>query len=380
MKKRFILLAALALAILLAACASSGGKDSSHPYSWKEKNDGSVRLTIRNMPEDGWSWQIDGTGNGLVHVERIDDGTDENAVFSLTGQGFGGGSACFVCRRDTAPFDVSFRLNLMLSVSEKGELTVISAEHTQFPPAGFAGGEGIASCTWYVAEDGSRELYLDGAGETYAWEAMEYDSTRLSLEGPDASDTGYTYRLTGLSAGETKLLLYDLTKDYGFRLTVSVAQDLSVDVTDCEAGSFVIPAAQIPGMEEAALLVGELTLPDDIKVLRCSTESWYGGEEKDCVELLLQADGKNWSLVLTKSYSVEKLIELCYGASDNVTKSEAMLGQLSATVCGTEPEQALFWDGDDGFCYILNPLSDGATRSELLRMAQLLCKAQDQGE
>lgn len=380
MKKRFILLAALAMAMLLAACASSGGKNSSHPYSWKEKNDGSVRLTIRNMPEDGWSWQIDETGNGLVNVERIDDGTDENAVFSLTGQGFGGGSACFVCRRDTAPFDASFRLNLMLSVSEKGELTVISAEHTQFPPAGAAGEGGTAGCMWYVAEDGSRELYLDSAGETYAWEVMEYDRACLLLEGPDATDNGYTYRLTGLSAGETKLMLYDLTRDYGFRLTVSVEQDLSVDVTDCEVGSFAISAAQIPGMEEVVALVGELTIPDDISVLRCSTESWYGGEEKDCVELLLQADGKSWSLVLTKSYSAEKLIELCYGVSDNVTKSEVMLGELPATVCGTEPEQALFWDGSEGLCYILSPLSDGVTCSELLQMAQQLCKVQNQGD
>lgn len=380
MKKRLILLAALMLAILLSACASTGGKNSSHPYSWKERKDGSVRLTIRNMPEDGWSWQLDGTANGLVNVERVDDGTDEDAVFSLTGQGFGAGSVSFVCRRDTAPYDVSFRLNLMLSASEKGELTITSAEHTQFPTAGFAGGEGNLGCTWYTAEDGTREIYLDSAGETYVWEAMQYDSTYISVEGPDVSNTGYTFRLVGLSAGETNLLVYDLTKDYGFRLTVSVAQDLSVDVAECEAGSFAIPAAQIPGMEEVTALVGKLTIPDDIRVLRCSTESWYGGEEKDCAELLMQADGKNWSLLLTKSYSVEELIEFCYGVSDEVIKSETALGELTATICGTGSEQALFWCSDDGRCYILSPLTDGAAQSELLQIAQLLCTAQNQGD
>ena len=377
MKKRFIWFAALTLALLLAACTSSGGKDSSHPYSWKEKKDGSVRLTIQNMPEDGWSWQFDGTGNGLVKVERVDDGKDVDAVFSLTGQGFGGGSACFVCRRDTAPFDASVRLDLVLSVSEKGALAVVSAEHTPLPPAGFAAGEGNVGCTWYTADDGSRALYLDSAGETYAWEVMEYDGTCLALAGPELSNTGYTYRLTGLSAGDTTLTVYDLTKDYGFRLTVSVAADLSVDVTDCEAGSFTIPAAQLPGMQEVTALVGELTIPDEIKVLRCSAESWYGGEEKDCAELLLQADGKNWSLLLTRSYSVEKLIELCYGVSGDVSRTEAALGELPAVVCGTESEQALFWDGGDGRCYILNPRSDGTARDELLRIAQLLCMAQN---
>ncbi len=380
MKKRLIFLAVFALTVLLSACSNKGGENSSHPYSWKNRADGSVRLTISNAPEEGWSWQIDSTGNGLVNVDRLDGGTGKKAVFSLTGQGFGGGSVRFVCRRDMAPFDVSFRLNMMLSASEKGKLTVISAEYTQFPAAGSVIGEENAACTWYEAEDGTRELYIDSAGDMYAWEVMEHDGTYLSLEGPDVSDTGYTYRLTGLSAGVTEFVICDPGKGYGFRLTVSVDKDLSVDVTDCEAGSVTVTADQLPGIAEVRAMVGELTIPDGISILRCSTGSWYGDGKKDCAELRLQADGKNWSLLITKSYSVEELIGFCFGTSGGTMASEVELGSLIAMICGAEEEQALFWDGGDGRCYILTPVSNGITQDKLIRIAQLWCPEQNEGE
>jgi hypothetical protein len=373
MKKRLILLTALALAVLLTACGSSkGGEDSAHPYSWKEKLDGSVQLTINNAPEDGYSWLVDGSECGLV-ITREDDGTGQKAVFSLTGEEFSDGAVVFSCQRDSAPFDVSYQLTVTLSATQKGGVEVTAAEYRQFPSSGSAGEEGKAGCIWYTAEDGSREIYLDSSDGTYEWDAMGYDRAVLSVDGPDYGETGVTFGLMGIAAGETDLLLYDLKQDYGFRLTVSVAEDLSVDVTGCEEGEYEIASDQIPGMEDAAALVGDLTFPEGISVLHCEVGNWYGGEENDYVQLQLQADGKKWSLLVTRKYSAADLIEMCYGASGDVTRTDVSVGDIPAVLCGTGTEQTLFWTDSQGRSLIFGAFSgEEPTQEELLHAAQSL--------
>ena len=376
-KKRLILLAALTIAVLLTACGSvRGGEDSAHPYSWREKRDGSVRLTIENVPEDGFSWQYEAPEDGSLQIERLDDGTKEKAVFSVTGEDAESGMVRFLCQRDSAPFDTSFLLSVSLSGTEKGGLAVTAAEYTQFPSAGSAGEEGKAACTWYQAEDGDCEIYLDSAGGVYDWTAMGYDSTLLSLDAPEYSEDGCTYRLTGLAAGETELLLYDLRQDYGFRFTVSVAEDLTAAVTGCKAGALTVGIEQIPGMADITALVGDLTIPDGFKVLRCKTASWYGGEEKDYAQLQLREDDKDWKLLVTKSYSVQELIRLCdaSGAAQQTT-----VGGQAAVLCGTEEAQILFWKDSQGRSLVLYALTDGVAQEELLRTAKSLCAAQGEG-
>ena len=375
MKKRLILLTALALTMLLTACGGSqGGEDSAHPYSWKETLNGSVQLTIKNAPEDGYSWLAEESASGLV-IKRTDNGSGSKAVFSLTGEDFNDGVAIFTCRRDSAPYDISYQLNLTLSASRKGGVEVVAAEYSQFPAAGSAGDEENAVCVWYVAEDGTRKIYLGGADGTYTWKAMGYDSSLLSLDGPDYDETGITYRLTGLAAGETDLLLYDLDQDRGFRLTVSVAEDLSVDVTGCEEGTYTISADQIPGMEDAKALVGELAFSEEVRVLRCETGSWYGGDEADYVQLRLQTDGGMWSLLMTPKYTVPELIEMCYGTSGDVVRTDVSVGDIPAVLCGTGTEQALFWTDSQGCGRIFYALSDEEpAQAELLHAARSLSK------
>ena len=51
MKKRLIALTVLMVLMLTACGSKQGGNGSKHPYSWKEKRDGSIELTIKNAPE-----------------------------------------------------------------------------------------------------------------------------------------------------------------------------------------------------------------------------------------------------------------------------------------------------------------------------------------
>ena len=56
--------------ILLTACGSNqAGKDTAHPYSWKEQRDGSIQLTIDGTVEDGYDWQVDGVDGSILRVE-----------------------------------------------------------------------------------------------------------------------------------------------------------------------------------------------------------------------------------------------------------------------------------------------------------------------
>lgn len=375
MKKRRILLLMLSAAalLLLTACGStSAGSGSAHPYSWKNKGSDTLRLTVENLPQEGWSWVCEDAQSGSLTVEPVSE-SDKNAVFSVTGSG-AAGVVRLACRRDTAPYDTSFRIELVLGTSEKGKLTVIDTSYTEYPAAGSAGEEGKPSCLWYTADDGSREVYLDSGDELYEWRALSYDSAYLSVEGPSYGEAGCTCRLTGLAEGETELLLYDTAHDYGFRLSVAVADDLSVTVTGCTAGSFALTAEQIPNMAEVTALVGELSFPQSVRVLECAAvEGWYGGGEKDCAELRVMADEKEWDLLITKSYSTNTLIWLCYTASDAVSFSQTAVGDYYwGTLCTTQAGQTLFWSDWEGRAYVLCALTEGASQELLLQTAASL--------
>ncbi len=375
MKKRLVFAMTLVIAVLLTACGSSGsgGEDSSHPYGWKAKGNGSIQVTIQNAPEEGYSWQYDGTDTGVIAIERTDNGNGRKAVFSLTGQAEdSSGLVSFVCQRDSAPSDINFRLDMMLETSEKGKLEVVSAEYTEFPAVGSAGEDGKASCMWYTSQEDGFVVYLDNAGGNYDWESMSYDSAVLSVSEPTYGDSGLTYVLTGVSAGETELLLYDLSQRYGFRLTVSVSEDLAVSVTGSEAGALTIDTKQIPGMTDAETLVGSLNIPEGTSVVRCVVRSMSDDDTRQYADITLQANDISWSWSVTKSYSVQELIALFYTDNDNMVQIRTTVGASAASLCSVDSVYSLFWSDAQGRTFMLNANFDGVTQDALLNMAAKL--------
>lgn len=377
MKKRWILLLVLtAAALLLTACSSaSAGNGSAHPYSWKSQSGETLRLTIKNPPQEGWSWVFEDTQDGSLTAEDVTGGSEKKTAFSITGNGTVS-VARFACRRDTAPYDASFCIELVLSTTSKGKLTVIDTSYTEFPPTEAVGEEGKPSAICYTADDGGFEIYLDSLGELCEWKAVEYNGTYLSVDSLSYGETGCTCRLTGLSAGETELLLYDMTQAYGFRFAVAVADDLSVTVTECTVGTFTIAAEKIPGMTNVTALVGEINFPQTVRVLQCSTEEGWNAEgQKDCAQLRLMADEKEWELLITKSYSVDTLLSLCYSASDKVSQSKVAVGDYVGKLCTTQAGQSLFWSDQDGRSYVLIAITSGTAQEQLLQTAASLCTA-----
>ncbi len=366
------------MAVLLTACSSNhGGDDSAHPYSWKEKSDNSISLTIKNAPDEGWSWQFEGSGDGLIEVERTDNRKGKDATFRIVGQGIGSGTANFVCRRDALPNDASFRLDVAFSNDEKGKLSIVSTNYTEYPAAGQISADGKAVCTWYVSDEGVRELYIDNSGiDTDAeWTLSGYDGKIVSTDGPEYGDIGCTYSLSGLSSGETELLIYDLEIDYGFRLKLSVADDLSVNIIGSEAGSFELTADSIPGIDLLTALVGDIYIPDGVKTVRCETASWFGEDEDDYAKLDIRVDGTGWKYFITKKYTIENLMEICCGDMPESGAEEISIKGKAAYYTTSENGQIIFWtDADGRSCLLTSAVDNSADKADFVKIVETLCK------
>jgi hypothetical protein len=381
LKKQFAAITILITALLLTACSSNhGGDDSAHPYSWKEKSDNSISLTIKNAPDEGWSWQFEGSGDGLIEVERTDNGKGKNATFKIVGQGVGNGTANFVCRRDALPNDASFRLDVAFTTDEKGKLSIVSSNYTEYPASGRISADGKAVCTWYMSDDGVRELYIDNSGiDTDAeWTLSGYDGTFVSADGPEYGDSGCTYSLSGLSVGETEILIYDLEIDYGFRLKLSVADDLSVGITGSEAGTFELSADEIPGINLLTALVGDIYIPDGVKTVRCDTASWLGEDEDDYAKLDIRVDGTDWKYFITKKYALENLMEICCGDLSESGAEEISISGKTAYYVKSDNGQMIFWiDSQGRSCLAAPSIDNSAVKDDFVKIVETLCKKGD---
>lgn len=378
MKKRLIAPILLMLLVLTACGGGQDGNGSKHPYRWKEKRDGSIELIIKNAPEDGYDWGAEEAEDGFLQIERTDIGGGDRAVFSLTGEGPVGGTAILTCRRENAPGDTSFEIWLQVDRSDKGRLKVTQTEYREFPPVETVGVEGMPSCSWYSDTDGTSKLYLN---ELYSWRTMGYDETILSIGLPAYGESGCTYTLTGLAVGETSLLLYDLTADYGFQLTAAVAEDLSVTLSNGEAGTFKIPTQQIPGMQEVTDYIGELPIPSEYRISECGSGDWNGiGGETDYAVLSLYTNQEAWALYATKNYSMTDFIALFLDGYAGGTRTKMSVNGYPAILFGEGEQHLLFWSDDQKRSFCLCAQSDTPAPEELLAAANGLYGAPKDGE
>lgn len=266
---------------------------------------------------------------------------------------------------------------LQVKWSDKGRLEVTQTEYREFPPIETAGVEGYPSCSWYSDPDGTGKVYLN---ELYEWRAMEYDEAILSVSLPAYGESDCTYTLTGLAAGETSLLLYDLTTDYGFRLSVTVAEDLSVTVTGGEAGTFAVPIRQIPGMDEVTAYLGELSIPDGYRITECRSGDWNGIEgETNYASLSVYTDAENWVLYATKDYSVTDFIALYLDGRTGSTRTATSVNGYPAVLVGDGEQSLLFWSDDRDRSFCLRPRNGSSAPEKLLAAANGLYGAPEKG-
>lgn len=375
MKKRiFFLIIALGTLLLLASCGSkTAGEDSSHPYSWKEKHDGSVSLTIENAPENGYEWQVDDYREQLIKVEALESGKNGEAKFSITGQQTNSGTVTLALKRTSAPYDTLFSITLTLSEKEKGGITVSDTSFVQFASAGQTGEDGKPSCVWYTPDNTSIDIYIADTDEAYDFKALDYDDGVISVSDPEYGESGTSFSVTGLAAGDTTVIIYDTEHDYGFSLKMTVSDSLNVSVNECAAGKFAVSAEKLPGMNEVTSVVGEIKIPDTVSVLRCDSDSWKGDGNDDYSNIIIRSDNRDFSLIVTKAYDLDTVIGMCCG-DDEVTRTDVKIGNINAVLIARQTEFILFFADSDNRVFVLSSQSgEAVTQDELVSAAKKLC-------
>lgn len=373
MKKWMILCMALSISFLTACGSGRGGAGSDHPYAWTEKRDGSVQLTIEGAPEQGFVWLAQGTENGTIQVERKEDGSRENAVFSITSQGLGNGVASFLCQRESAPQDKSFAITMTLQTTQKEKLKVVQTEYVQLPRAEVSSADSPISYVLYQDTDGYFTVYLDDDEKRHAWAVLDYDETIVQPNDPEYDGNGYVTRVLGLAAGQTEMMLYDMEQGYGLRMQLTVGEDHTITVTEHHAGSYALPLDQFPMMEELNALVGSFPLPKDGRVLSCQVAGWTNEEDAKYGQIGFVRDQTYWLCRMSKTLSLATLEEIYTKAG--ISPIETMtVGDCAVVLYRTEAEQAAFWqDGQDRSFALIGDTS--ATQEELLRNVQSMIGA-----
>lgn len=373
MKKWLMAWIALGL-LLLSACASGqGGKDSNHPYAWKEKRDGSIQFTIQGEPEQGFDWVVEGVEDGIIQVERIDGSKKDKTEFTITNPGLGSGSISFVCQRESEPYDQSFAVTMMLQTDKKEKLKVIQSDYTQTPANEFAGEGEPISYLWYTDENGDFAIYLKkNTEERYSWDITGYDDTIISLNATQNDQTGFTVSATGLKAGQTELMLHDIEQAYAIRLQLTVGEDKTISVTDHESGPYQIPMDQVPGMKEVKALVGDFTLPTNSRVISCLTSNWNNEENKPYGEIVFMIEETGWFCIISKDLSPEGIAQVYQDAEAATTQTT--VSDCAVTLYSAPEWQQAIWQDKQGRSFLLSS-DENAVQEDLLNIIQSMMGA-----
>ena len=128
-------------------------------------------------------------------------------------------------------------------------------------------------------------------------------------------------------------------------------------------------------MDDVTELVGKLSFPNNVRILRCTTESSDGSEDKTYAQLRIRLNGKDWELLATKRYSLQELIGLCCGTSEETVQSQLSIGGFPAVLCSIDSVQTLFWTDAQERRFAFALLSDEVEKEELISTAESLCTA-----
>ena len=359
MKKRLLFLMALCL-ILLTACGSNqAGKDTAHPYSWKEQRDGSIQLTIDGTVEDGYDWQVDGVDGSILRVEKLEKGNAKKTYYSVTALDRGFAALTFNCERDGVLQDRVFQISMQFQTDESGKLTVIGNSEQELQGVSSAGEDTNSPYIWQM-EDGSLKLYITQKDSQGSWQAMGVDTAYLSVAGPIYDESGCMFRFTGKKAGETSTVLYDAKEGFGISLNLSLDETGQIKVTEHTEGPYEPAEDTVPGMAEFKALAGTVTLPKGARIERCETFAWSGTGEADTGRVRFLLSGKEWFCLVSKTVPLETMEEQYAAVFEEPYKTT--LGGCPVMIYPIIDEGAAFWQDSQGRSIALfgrsNPMTE----------------------
>ena len=362
MKKRLLFLMALCLMLLTACGSNQAGKNTAHPYSWKEQRDGSILLTIMGTVEDGYDWQVDGVDGSILQVEKMEKSNAEKTYYSVTALDRGIAALTFNCERDGVLQDRIFQISMQFQTDEDGKLKVIGNSEKELQGVSSAGEDTNSPFIWQT-EDESLTIYITQEAGQGSWRAVGVDAAYLSVSGPVYDENGCMFQFTGKEAGETTVVLYNVKEGFGISLVLTVDEAGQITVTAHGEGPYEPAEENIPGMAEFKALAGTVTLPKGARIERCETFAWGGTGDADMGQVKFLLNGKGWTCMVSKTVPLETMKEQYTAVIED--PYETTVGGCPVTICIVVDEGAAFWQDDQGRSVALFGRSDPMTEKTM---------------
>ena len=236
-KKPLIITLAVLLGIIIATVAVTlilrgrGGArftsgDVPYPYSWQEKKNGTIALTLSTGNAANAAWELGDAGGSQIEI--VTDGTKrgntsialrpvaegrETVTLTLMSDGARLAEASFTVESTLTP-EGSYAATITAHRERAFQAIVRGGEETGHPFTVSGGDEGLMI---YVEDDVG---YTDNGT---AWNSQSSDGMVASVSAIDVSDEGVTIQLETRANGSAEVMVYNATRNIAYVFTVEVS-------------------------------------------------------------------------------------------------------------------------------------------------------------
>lgn len=212
----------------------SSGDGVLYPYSWTEKKDGTIVLSLRVGSAANAAWDIGSADGGLfeisvgetkqgstgVTLKPVAEGR-ETVAFSLNGDGVRLAEASFTVESDRTE-DGHYAATISAHSERTFQSVVRGGEETGYPFTVRGGDEGLVI---YV-EDADSDT-----GGVMAWDSESSDSMVAAVSSIGVSDGGITIQLETRANGSAEVTVYSAARSISYAFDVEV-RDGEIRLTD----------------------------------------------------------------------------------------------------------------------------------------------------
>ena len=235
-KPLLVVLGALALIIILTVAVTLtlrglGGTgysvdDEKYPYTWAEKNDGTVAITLKTGDAAKGVWSL-GSTQGDVLTVNVGNTSGGKAGVTLIPNSIG---------REIMTFDLmsgeEHLAEVTFTVDVAGESDALAATVTSQSERAFQntlrGGEETGFPFTVRATENGLSIFVEDPGlysdEGTEWLSDSSDSMVASVYGVDASEEGVNVLLQTRSNGTSEVRVYNVEKNLSFVFDVQVSK------------------------------------------------------------------------------------------------------------------------------------------------------------
>ena len=198
--------------------------DAPYPYSWVEKNDGTIALSVETGNEAGSAWSVESAGSGTVDV-RVGETKGGKTSVVITPE-TGGREIMVLSLAGEEERLAELSLTVMVEGKE-GALAATVTDHRERAFQGVVrGGEDTGHPFTVRGGSGGLTIFVeDSEGYTddgTAWESESTNTMTAYVSNIDVSDDGVTIRLETRANGSAEVRVFSARDNISFVFAVEV--------------------------------------------------------------------------------------------------------------------------------------------------------------